>query len=308
MGTVVVSLDAELGWGFHHRDELPAERIRRGRTAWRRLCTLFDRFDVPATWAVVGHLFLEECETEHTGHPAGPRCCATPPAEAWFAPDLLDRVASAGVDHDIGSHGYTHVHFRHDRMTRRLADRELRRGRRAVARHAGDPTSFVFPVNRVGHLDLLADHGFDCYRGPQPARRGAARKLSDALLDRGTPPIVTPEVDARGLVNVPASQYLFDFEGSARTAVERLRDDPVARRTRRGLDRLAGAEEGVLHLWLHPHNLTRERDFERMRAVLAHVERLRDRGDLRVETMREVAQRVRADRETEPEREPAAGR
>lgn len=296
MGAVVISLDAELGWGFHHREALPVERVRQGRTAWRRLCELFDRYELPATWAVVGHLLLEECNEDHETHPAGPRLCEGP-REAWFADGLVDRVLGAEVDHEVGCHGFTHVHFQHESMTRSEAARELRRAREAVARLAGDPTSFVFPVNEVGHLDLLAEHGFDCYRGRQPTRPGPGRKLADSVLGRGAPPLVEPAVDPRGLVNVPASQYLFGFEGVARSAVEPVFGDPVVGRARRGLDRLADGGNGdVLHLWLHPHNLTRERDFERMRAVLSYAAELRDRGEIHVETMRDVARRVRAER------------
>jgi hypothetical protein len=29
--------------------------------------------------------------------------------------------------------------------------------------------SFAFPGNRVGHLDVLREFGFTCYRGPEPA-------------------------------------------------------------------------------------------------------------------------------------------
>lgn len=294
MGSVVISLDAELGWGLHHHDEMPVSRVQSARDAWRRLCETFDEFEIPATWAVVGHLFLDDCDESHADHPAGPRVCASPPDvadDAWFGGDLIDRVTDADVDHDVGLHGFTHVHYRHDCMSRSFAARELRRGREAAEARGISPTSFVYPVNLIEDLDLLAEHGFDSYRGRQPTRRGSTQKFADALLDRGAPPIVSPEIDQHGLVNVPASLYLFGFEGHGRTLVEGVRGDPVVGWAERGMERL-GDEEGVLHLWLHPNNLTRERDFERMRAVLAHVARLRDRGTIDVETMDDVATRV----------------
>jgi peptidoglycan/xylan/chitin deacetylase (PgdA/CDA1 family) len=297
MGSVVISLDAELGWGFHDRDPVPADRIRSARTAWRDLCRLFDRFDVPATWAVVGHLLLADCDAEHPGHPAGPRCCDGAPGamaadEAWHGRDLVERVLAADADHDLAGHGFTHVHFDHGLMRREFAAAELRAWGATAAAVDVSPGSFVFPVNRVGYRDLLVEHGFDAYRGRQPSRRGRVRKLSDALRACGTPPLVSPSVDEYGLVNVPASAYLFGFDGYARSAVEAVRGDPVVDRVERALAAL-DERGGVLHLWFHPHDLVRERDFERVRRVVEAVARARATTDVRVETMAAVADRVR---------------
>lgn len=80
----------------------------------------------------------------------------------------------------------------------------------------------------------------------------------------------------------------------AGAAIDRVRDDPVVGWARRGLDRLADTDDGVVHLWLHPHNAVDRHGRERMREVLAHVARLRDRGEIEVETMGEVAARTAA--------------
>jgi peptidoglycan/xylan/chitin deacetylase (PgdA/CDA1 family) len=302
VGTLVTSIDAELAWGFHHVD-LPEERLRRARRSWRRLVDLFDRFGAPATWAVVGHLFLENCEESHGGHPAGERPCerdagALPAGRAWFGGDLVDAVAGADADHEIAGHGHTHVHFDHDRMSPSFARSELE-STRGAARQAGhDPSSFVFPVNRVAHRRLLGECGFDCYRGPAPTRGSPtgrrARKAAGALVDRGHPPVVRPRVDDHGLVNVPASMCLFDEVGPVGPVAEAVHGDPIAARARRGID-AAIARDGVCHLWFHPHEATTDRDFERLRAILTHAAERREAGDLRVETMGAVADRVRAE-------------
>lgn len=298
MSSVVISLDAELGWGAHHITPLPSDRIRAARNAWFRLIELFDTYRVPATWAVVGHLFLDECQSEHAGHPAGPRCCQMPagdlPAEdVWFGKELIGETLAADVDHEIAGHGFTHIHFQHEQMSRDRADTELRNTRDTATAYGVNLDSFVYPLNKVTHRDLLAKYGFDCYRGPNPVESSSRpAKLSAALLGRGVPPIVQPEIGDYGLVNVPASLYLFGFEGKARSLVEPIRGDPIVTQVRRGLDALT-RHDGVLHLWLHPYNVTDERDFERMRAVLAEIDRKRDDTDIRIETMGDVAARVR---------------
>ena len=304
MGTLVISLDAELAWGFHDVDP-PVDRIAAARDAWRRLVALFDRYEAPATWAVVGHLLLDECGRPHRDHPAGDRLCETAlggdrslsPDRAWFGRDLVEAVRAADTDHEIAGHGFTHVHFEHESMSRTFAGSEIERTRRA-ARSAGcDPDSFVFPVNEVGYRELLADAGFECYRGRAPdADRSASerrvRKAAGAVLDCGAAPLVRPRVDEYGLVNVPASMYLFDGLGPVAGAAEALHDDPVANRAERGVDAAADGD-GVCHLWLHPHNVTDDADYERLRRVLERAADHRDRGDLAIATMGAVAERTR---------------
>lgn len=303
MGSVVISLDAELAWGFHHYSEPPGEVIRYARGVWERLCRLFDEHGIPATWAVTGHLLLDECREPHRGHPAGERCCTTgtddlPARQLWFGDGLVETVASADADHEIASHGFTHVHFEHERADREFAASELSEYVEAASARGFGPSSFVFPVNRVAYRDLLADHGFDCYRGTTAAAdRSAVRrrltKLASGLVGRPVPPVVTPRVDEYGLVDIPASLYLFDFQGTARSVLDRVATDPVVRRAIAGID-AAAQGEGVFHMWLHPHDVRGPRDVARLDSILSRVATRRRTHDLRVETMADVAERVRA--------------
>lgn len=299
MGSVVISLDAELGWGFHHEQPLPAARIRDARSAWTDLLGLFDEYEIPATWAVVGHLLLEDCAGGHTNHPAGSQCCVDAPAaitrdDAWFANGLVDQVANADADHELASHGFSHVHFAHERMNRSMAKSECAAAAETLAPYATEPRSFVFPVNEVGYRELLAEHGFACYRGPAPAQLGPVEKVWNGLRIRNAPPIVRPTVDEYGLVNVPASLYLFCFQGVVRRIIEGIHDDPIVEAVRQGVEALRETD-GVLHLWLHPHNVVDEHDRERMKRVLATVDRARRETDVTVETMGDVARRVEND-------------
>lgn len=305
MGSVVVSVDAELAWGFHDRRNPPRKRVEAGRRGWLALLDLFEEFRVPATWAVVGHLFLSECDGMHPEHPApigwfdherGPD---RTPEEHRFGLDLVRAIRDAGVDHDVGSHTFSHVEMGDPRTTRELARAEVAASLEVAHGHGFDLASFVFPRNNVGHRDVLAAYGFRCYRGVRPEPEGGpsvpapVRKLAEATVG-DPPPLVDPAVDEYGLVNVPASLFLFGFEGLARSVVEPVVGDPIVRQARRGIDAAVEAE-GVFHLWLHPNNLVADRDVDRMRAILEHVDRRRRETSLRVETMREVADRVLAD-------------
>ena len=310
MGTVVVSLDAELAWGFHDVIGPPRQRFVDARYAWRRLLGLLDDYGIPATWSVVGHLFLEDCDGRHADHPTPSGWFPCPShrdasgREVWYGDGLVAAIADAEVDHEIGCHTFSHVPFGESWVTERIVDAELRASLEAAAESglaASGFRSFTYPRNEVGYRNLLAERGFTCYRGRQPpwwydalpVPLRQVGKLADLTVARTTPPIVYPRIDEYGLVNLPASLYLFIFEGRWRTALESVRPDPVVTLAMRGIDRVADGD-GIFHVWLHPNDYVGERDLERVETVLAHVDRRRAETDLAVRTMGEVAEEVRA--------------
>lgn len=96
---------------------------------------LFNDFDVPVTFALRGQ--LTEVDTT--------------------IPKLL-----AEHKHDVGSHGYYHRDF--TRLSCDKAEDELRKISEGMSKFGIAPKSFVFPRNRIAHLDLLEKHGYECYR------------------------------------------------------------------------------------------------------------------------------------------------
>lgn len=295
MGSVVISIDAELGWGFHDRAVPPAERVSGAREGWTTLVELLDEYDVPATWAVVGHLLRDDCAGET--YPDDGVCpCEHSPALRRrghrYGPELVASVRAAAADHELAAHSFSHVEF--DRVSKDRARAEVVRSLEVAREHDIELRSFVFPRNRVHHRDVLAEWGFTSYRGVGPERGShRLRRLVQATVGDWTPPLVSPTIDEYGLVNVPDSLYLFRFEGWPRTVVESVREDPVVRFCRRGID-AAADRDGVFHCWLHPNNLLADRDVDRLRTVLSYLDERRD--EVEIATMREVAERTVADR------------
>lgn len=300
MGDVVVSLDAELAWGYHDLADAPP-RIERARDGWRAAFDLLDRYHVPATWAVVGHLFLDDCDGRHPDHPLSGdwfSCELGDPDGDWCAPDLVAELDDAAVGHEVGGHAFSHVPMNEPWVTAEIASAEFECCQRAAAGLDCSLDSFVYPRNWVEYRERLADADFACYRGPRPRPWYADSRLRPVLkfLDHSplgrTTPVVEPAVDEHGLVNVPASLYLYSFEGRARELADRLGYDPIVEVAKRGVDAVAESD-GVFHVWLHPHNLLQSGGRERFENVLAYVARARDTTDLEVRTMGEVAADVR---------------
>lgn len=307
MGSVVISIDSELAWGFHDLPDPPESRIRKARRAWHRAVDLFDTHSIPATWAVVGHLLLDECDGDHPDHPAADSGWfdADPGGdeatnERWFGSSLVAAISDATVDHELGCHSFSHVLFDRDRITTEIAQAELQRCE-TIARERGlSFSSFVFPRNVVGFRELLPQYGFRAYRGVAPARWYddstvyPLAKFASYTVGSTAPPLVHPEVDDHGLVNIPASLDLFSLEGPARQLAETVGEDPVVRQAKLGIDAAADGS-GVFHIWLHPNNLVDEADFDRLRRVLSYVAEQRDRGRIDVETMADVTDRTMAE-------------
>lgn len=294
MGSVVISVDAELGWGFHDK-EAPTSRVEAARSGWKRLAQLFDEYDVPATWAIVGHLLLEDCDGRHEDHPAGPEWFERE-REEWatrpdlrFGSDLVERIVTASVDHDIGCHTFSHVLFGDSETTRETASAELELAIAAGKRAGLHYSSFVFPRNNVGHRDLLAEYGFETYRGRRTEHRSTTRKFAEATVLNSDPKLVAPARDEYGLVNIPASLFLFGFEGRARRAVASVFEDPIVEHARSGID-AASRSDGIFHMWLHPNNLVAKRDVRRIETILSYLEE--SRPEITVETMADVADRI----------------
>lgn len=296
MGSVVLSLDAELGWGFHDLSSPPVDRVEAGRRGWNRMLELLETFEIPATWAIVGHLMLETCDGVHATHPA-PADWFERERTSWrnrpdlrFGSELVDAVIDSPVEHEVGSHSFSHVLFGEPETTSELADAEVKRCVDIADDWGLTLDSFVFPRNDIGHLDRLAAHGFGCYRGSTPTPEGIRSILDVELRDRSL--LVRPRIDEHGLVNVPASSFLFGFQWPGRSLIESVWADPMVRLACRGIDQAARSSDGVFHAWLHPNNLIDERDDARMRAILEHIDRRRRESDLTVETMGAVARRI----------------
>src|SRR5438105_4494715 len=77
---LIISADLELAWAWRYarrvKDPLGFARhkARQGRRNLGALLDLFDQYELPITWATVGHLFLDRCSRSHgRAHPELPR-------------------------------------------------------------------------------------------------------------------------------------------------------------------------------------------------------------------------------------------
>jgi hypothetical protein len=150
-GIVVFSADFEMAWAFRFSKTNRQAAVEKGlqeRYNVPILLNLFDKNQIPVTWAIVGHLFLNNCARNNLNfaHNEMPRpsyfenphwifnsgdwydndpCTDYKTDPAWYAPDLVEQIIKSKVNHEIGCHTFSHIDFTYKNCTHKLAEAEL---------------------------------------------------------------------------------------------------------------------------------------------------------------------------------------
>lgn len=299
--TFIMSLDCEGKWGmadslrpYHHRQLTDRNLVE----VYRQLLDLLARHDVAATFAFVMAFTLSKAEKQRfpvldtkrnpqdswlrhywasldAGH-----------GEGWHVPEAFDQVLADGR-HEIASHSFCHRPLGEGAIDGAGAGAELADAAEAARLKQVELRTLVFPRNQVGNLSAVKSAGYLGFRA-RLDRPGGMRGKASALLDeldtgaRPQPPLA----DQQGLVAIPPGRF-FNWRFGLRRLVP---PQVTVARWRNQLDRCAN-EGGIVHLWLHPHNLiTGPGTASVLSQVLAHVAGLRDRGSIEVLTQRDYCE------------------
>jgi peptidoglycan/xylan/chitin deacetylase (PgdA/CDA1 family) len=308
-GVFILSLDEELAWGSVHGGSLPQRTalFQQARPCIIRLLKLLEKYQIHATWALVGHLFLEQCQPvngikhpeiirpKYSWYPhdwflADP-CSRLEEAPLWYGRDIIQQIQSCQVAQEIGCHTFSHVRVGEPGCSRECFVSELQACRVEAEKFGLNLRSFVFPRNSVGHLDALVEAGFITYRGNAPSSfvrlpgiaAGICRQLGYLLPFAA--PVVLPKRE-NGLWNLPASYFFPPTHRWWRL----LSDMSRVYKIKQGLQK-AAKKRFIFHLWFHPFNLASQPDklFNELEVIFAEVCRYRDAGRLDNLTMGELA-------------------
>jgi len=212
-GIIVFSADFEMAWAFRFSKSLSQSAVEKGLTERKNipvLLDLFERYNMPITWATVGHLFLSECKEGSDGLPhsemprpgffenrnwsfdSGDYYQHDPGSDyktdpAWYASDLIDKIISSEINHEIGCHTFSHMDFTYQNCPEPLADAELDICLKLAAKKGITLKSMVFPGGTFGNFESLKEKGIECYRKPMKYH------------------IDLPYIDSLGLVAIPSS-------------------------------------------------------------------------------------------------------
>lgn len=205
----LISADFELAWASRYSKSCadPLQKAIRDGLQTRenvpKILGLCEKYQIPITWATVGHLFLDACSPENgVKHPDLPRlpffenkywkfdqgdwfdydpCSDFKTAPAWYAPDLIDGILASKVKHEIGCHTFSHVDCRDSVDEGKVFEAELKKCIQVAREKGVSLSSFVHPGHTVGHLELLRKLGFSSFRSDYGDTLGYPAKHFDGL-------------------------------------------------------------------------------------------------------------------------------
>jgi hypothetical protein len=316
-GAFVISLDFELHWGVRDRvtTQSPYRRNLLGaREAIPEILSLFQEFEIAATWATVGLLFarskrelaqyLPAVKPRYRNHRLDPyrEICGDDEAEdpLHYAPSLLALIQRTPRQ-EIGCHTFSHYYCLEIGQSRQAFEADLSSAVSLAGRRGIRLESIVFPRNQVNadYLALLPKFGFTNYRGveqgwafdPEPSHRKAALRRAARLADQYVP-IYAKKLstwddvrESHGLCNVRGSMFLRPFSPQLKV-FDHIRFHRIATCIRE-----AAVRGLIFHLWWHPHNFGRYtgENLQFLRSILAVVAECRTSHGLRSLSMSETA-------------------
>lgn len=289
-GYFVLSLDTEIAWGTFDKGglEIYKKHFEAYRYNVKRLILLLEKYNIKATWAVVGHLFLDECDGKHEevlrpryswygnkdwhNLDPGTNIKDNP---YWYGRDIVKMIMDSRVKHEIATHTFSHVVIGDPECTEDIAISQVEKDIEIAKNFDINISSIVFPRNSVGHLDAISKLGINCYRGVQKTwymNQKGINKRACHFIDEvmSITPYIPKYQELLGqekIVNIPASQFLAPYDGLWSIVPQRCR----VKKGYKGIDK-AIKDNGVYHLWFHPFNLgSSDKMFEDLENILKCV-------------------------------------
>jgi hypothetical protein len=292
----ILSIDMEMPWGPSTSKERALMVWKPGelRTAVERLLELMERFEIRATWTIVGHLFLEHCDRstcataryialhgcKRDWYPDSYSNMSENPL--YYGRDIVEKVVANHLRHEIGYHSFSHPTFTEIPID--MAEEEISLSRSMEREWGSRFKSFVFPTNKIAYVDLPRKYEFRISRGA-PAGKAVASKLKLLKKISGASDKI-----ASHPVTLIWRDGIWEIQSSMLSCDSQI-PQTLLLRSRIGIERTISSRK-VFHVFLHPWNILCYRrllrDFEKL---LRYVSDKREEGEIEVITMGEFADR-----------------
>lgn len=295
-GSFVISLDFELLWGAINTwlpDGYGQSHVKNVREVIKRLITLFEKYDVKATFATVGFVmmggkrelmnYIPELTPSYTNKALIPYdqfldAMKKEDEYLYFAPEMVDLLKEC-KNIEVGTHTFGHYYCWEEGQTVEQFDADMAMACKVAKTKGLQLDSIVFPRNQVSedYLKICAKYGIKAYRGNPKMYFAETKNKFIALYYRiarlmdtyfnwgGNTSLPYSEIRIDKLpINVPASRMLRPYMHALRF-LEPLR----LRRIKKEMLYAAKHHE-LYHLWWHPHNFgeNMEQNFSFLEKVL----------------------------------------
>ncbi len=318
VSTFVISLDFELFWGV--RDVSTTKKYRKNLEGVHQvipeILMLFTKYNIQATWATVGFLFLNNFNEIAANIPRTTTKYAHPDLSPYpyikrliannehsflklhFAPDLIKQISTT-PNQEIASHTFSHFYCLEKGQTCQSFEEDLVKNLEIAQLSGIQLKSIVFPRNQVNkdYESILRKHGITSYRGlPKPwIYQSGTTKNNNSYVKRGLRYLDTffkiCTIDSTiiyaddSLLNIPASRFLQPFNnrpfGLERLKLNRIKSEMTQ----------ASEKKSIYHLWWHPHNFGKfiPENLTQLEEILIHYAKLNKEGKMASLNMQNIA-------------------
>lgn len=311
-GIFTISIDVEMAWGsFDHGGHIKyKEAYQKYRFIIDKLLELFKIYGITATWAIVGHLFLDSCKKENGKlHPDIIRpkhgwfhndwLSCDPGTDIfkdkfWYGSDIVKMIRQTFPKQEIASHSFCHPIFSDRGCSKETAESDIAKCVSLAKEKGINLNSFTFPRNLPGHLDVLAKYGFRVFRGKDDIycklNPKVIKKIYFILTDviGSPPPVVLPNVILdKGLVEIPSSMLFRFAYGVSRFIPKGMR----FRKAKKGIDK-AIRKNRIFHMWFHPISFAWKTDeiFYEFEKILEYAAIKKQEGSLKIITLKDIGE------------------
>lgn len=189
---VIIYADFELAWAWRYSKNLIDKKnevlkiAERERTNVPKILQLCNEYEIPITWATVGHLFLESCtrekgiahheikrneyfENDYWKYDKGDwfdddPCGNYVDNSGWYCPDLIKSILNSNIQHEIGCHTFSHIDCSDAVCSKEVFQSEIYECMKIAGNYGINLNSFVHPGHTIGNLNSLKEYGFTSYR------------------------------------------------------------------------------------------------------------------------------------------------
>lgn len=292
------------------------------REAIPKILSLFEEFDIHATWATVGLLF---CKTKKEVELALTEINPTYKNEQFnpihhvqkigeneikdqlhYGTSLIQQIKQ--VPHqEIGTHTFSHYYCVEEGQTSEQFQQDLLCSKEIHDRYNVPFQSIVFPRNQVNdqYLNICQQVGIQCYRGNPKHSIYTSRKFNkksyvlrgliflDSYINIFGHHIFSlhSSKHTSGIIDIPGSMFLRPYYPSLKL-LEKLK----YKRIRNSMT-LAAKQNKHFHLWWHPHNfgVNIEENIAMLRKILVHYKKLHKKYRFQSYSMLELAQQFNSE-------------
>ncbi len=319
-GFLVISLDFELYWGVRDNRNVEdyQENLLGGRLAIPKILTLFNSYNIHATWAAVGLLCfnkkieliaaLPQKKPKYINDNLSPykyiESIGNNEQEDPFhyGYSLLKQIASY-QNQEIATHTFSHYYCLEKGQNLEEFSADLEAVKQTFNKNGWSLESLVFPRNQFNkdYLDICKSFGIKSYRGNETAWfYRATSKENESWLRRGVR-LVDTYINISGAncysvtniaktfpFNIPSSRFLRPCSSHLQI-LENWRSQRIL-----SAMTYAAKHSLVYHLWWHPHNFGRdlETNLTFLQKILEHYLQLQKVYNMESLNMSELANKL----------------